>query len=151
MENTQMTQLKNIEAPDTIVIRFLEALEQQNYETISELLAPNIAYTNVSLPTFRGKKLVFSLIKTVLRKGTALQVKKLNVSFNGNVVLTERIDVVIIGPLHVGFWICGKFEVENGKITVWRDYFDWFNLGKGFVKGLLGLAIPTLRADIRNF
>lgn len=146
-----MTQLKNIETPDTIVNRFLEAVEQKNYETISELLAPNIAYTIVSLPTFRGKKLVFSLIKTVLRKGTALQVKKLNVSFNGNVVLTERIDVVIIGPLHVGSWVCGTFEVENGKITIWRDYFDWFNLGKGFVKGLLGLAIPTLRVDIHNF
>ena len=43
---------------------------------------------------------------------------------NGASVLTERTDVLVIGPVRMQFWVCGVFEVHNGRITLWRDYFD---------------------------
>ncbi|SKX36263.1 limonene-1,2-epoxide hydrolase [Mycobacteroides abscessus subsp. massiliense] len=34
---------------------------------------------------------------------------------------------------------------DDGKITLWRDYFDMFDMFKATVRGLVGIAIPALR------
>lgn len=46
---------------------------------------------------------------------------------DGTSVLTERTDAIIIGPFQAHFWVCGVFEVRDGRITLWRDYFDLFD------------------------
>lgn len=147
--NKQVTPLTTEETtPDAIVLRFLDALQQQDHDTIADLLSVDLRYTNVSLPTIRGGRLVSKIFKLALRKGTGFQVKNHNIAVNGNVVLTERTDVIIVGPLHVGLWVCGTFEVLDEKIVVWRDYFDWLNVGKGVVKGLAGVVVPKLRVTV---
>ena len=53
-----------------------------------------------------------------------------------NTVLTERTDVLVWHRLRVEFWVCGTFELRDGKILVWRDYFDNVDFFKGFVRGV---------------
>ena len=60
------------------------------------------------------------------------------VAADGAAVLTERTDALIFGPLRLQFWVCGVFEVHNGRITLWRDYFDFFDMLKATVRGLAG-------------
>jgi limonene-1,2-epoxide hydrolase len=43
------------------------------------------------------------------------------------------------------FWVCGTFEVHGGRITLWRDHFDLYDVVKGTVRGLLGAVVPSLR------
>jgi limonene-1,2-epoxide hydrolase len=71
---------------------------------------------------------VANLFELLLRRGTGFQVKIHSIATNGNTVMTERTDVINVGSLHVGFWVCGTFQVENGKIVLWRDYFDWWDI-----------------------
>ncbi|MGB6073792.1 MAG: limonene-1,2-epoxide hydrolase family protein, partial [Rhodococcus sp. (in: high G+C Gram-positive bacteria)] len=33
------------------------------------------------------------------------------------------------------FWVCGTFELRDGKVAVWRDYFDNVDFLKGLVRG----------------
>jgi limonene-1,2-epoxide hydrolase len=40
------------------------------------------------------------------------------------VVLTERVDRFMIKGKWVALPVMGTFEVVNGKIRAWRDYFD---------------------------
>ena len=40
------------------------------------------------------------------------------------VVLTERVDRFMINGKWVALPVMGTFEVVNGKIRAWRDYFD---------------------------
>jgi limonene-1,2-epoxide hydrolase len=40
------------------------------------------------------------------------------------VVLTERTDRFEIGGRWVELPVMGSFELRDGKITAWRDYFD---------------------------
>ena len=134
-------------AKDT-VLEFLHALEAQDHDTVEALLAPDVRYTNVSLPTLRGSKLVTGVIRRALRPGTGFAVKNHNIAVDGNTVMTERTDILKVGPLHIGFWVCGTFRVEDGQITLWRDYFDWWNITKGTVRGLAGVALPTLRPTL---
>lgn len=149
MKTALNSDLSNIQAQsEEIVERFLNALMQQDHVTISELLHPDIVYTNVSLPTFKGGKRVAGLIKLALSSARKLKVKNHQLVAKENIVLTERTDILEIGPLHIGFWVCGTFEVEDGKIILWRDYFDWLNVSKGLIRGFLGIGIKALRPKV---
>ncbi|PJG65421.1 limonene-1,2-epoxide hydrolase family protein [Acinetobacter seifertii] len=149
MKTALNSDVSNIQAQsEDIVERFLNALMQQDHVTISELLHPDIVYTNVSLPTFKGGKRVAGLIKLALSSVRKLKVKNHQLVAKENIVLTERTDILEIGPLHVGFWVCGTFEVEDGKIILWRDYFDWLNVSKGLIRGFLGIGIKALRPKV---
>ncbi|MDK4791029.1 MAG: limonene-1,2-epoxide hydrolase family protein [Acinetobacter sp.] len=149
MKTALNSDVSNIQAQsEEIVERFLNALMQQDHVTISELLHPDIVYTNVSLPTFKGGKRVAGLIKLALSNARKLKFKNHQLVAKENIVLTERTDILEIGPLHVGFWVCGTFEVEDGKIILWRDYFDWLNVSKGLIRGFLGIGIKALRPKV---
>ncbi|MCG8283318.1 nuclear transport factor 2 family protein [Acinetobacter seifertii] len=149
MKTALNSDVSNIQAQsEEIVERFLNALMQQDHVTISELLHPDIVYTNVSLPTFKGGKRVAGLIKLALSNARKLKVKNHQLVAKENIVLTERTDILEIGPLHIGFWVCGTFEVEDGKIILWRDYFDWLNVSKGLIRGFLGIGIKALRPKV---
>jgi len=133
------------------VTRFLKALEQQDHDTVAALLAPNVVYTNVSLPTITGGARVAKLMKFGLRKGTGFGVQNHRLAVSGEFVMTERTDLIKIGPLHMGFWVCGTFQVQQGQIILWRDYFDWGNVTLGAVRGIVGIVLPRLRATLPEF
>jgi limonene-1,2-epoxide hydrolase len=48
----------------------------------------------------------------------------LNIAANGSVVLTERVDVFKLPDKSIALPVMGAFEVTDGKIAAWRDYFD---------------------------
>ena len=67
----------------------------------------------------------------------------------GATVLNERTDVMVLGPFRLQFWVCGVFEVHDGRITLWRDYFDTFDFFvKAPVRGLIGILVPSLRPKL---
>ncbi|MCD6059728.1 MAG: hypothetical protein K0S16_39 [Moraxellaceae bacterium] len=136
------------ETPATVVTRFLQAMAEQDHGTVAALLAPDVQYTNVSLPTITGGERVAKVLRTALRPGVAFEVQTHSIAANGDTVLTERTDALKLGPLHLQFWVCGTFRVENGRITLWRDYFDWVDMGKAAVRGVLGIAVPKLRPTL---
>ncbi len=79
------------------------------------------------------------------RPGLAFEVAIHRTAADGVVVLNERTDVLAFGPVRLQFWVCGVFEVHDGRITLWRDYFDQFDFAKAVVRGLVGAVIPALR------
>jgi limonene-1,2-epoxide hydrolase len=47
-----------------------------------------------------------------------------NIAASGNTVLTERVDRFTIEGRAITLPVMGTFEIENGLICAWRDYFD---------------------------
>lgn len=127
-----------------IVERFLFALSDQDFATADDLLADDVAYQNVGLPTIHGRVRVVKLLSGMEGR-MAFEVKFHRNVAEGTTVLNERTDALVLGPLRMQFWVCGVFEIRDGKITLWRDYFDFFDFTKSFVRGLAGIAIPALR------
>lgn len=110
------------------------------------LLDDNIVYTNVSLPTVQGSRRVARIFNLALNRfGWGFEVETLNVAAAGSVVLTERIDALVIGPFRFQFWVMGRLEVREGRITVWRDYFDHHNVLMATMRAALGAVLPSLR------
>ena len=48
----------------------------------------------------------------------------------GNVVMNERVDSFVMGPKKISLPVAGVFEIQNGKIASWRDYFDLDSFNK---------------------
>jgi limonene-1,2-epoxide hydrolase len=124
---------------------FLYALQDEDFDTADSVLADNIVWQNVGVLTLRGRERIMK----IFRRGqgrAGFEVKIHRIAAEGNAVLTERTDALIFGPLRLQFWICGVFEVHGGRITLWRDYFDFFDFFvKAPLRGLAGILVPSLR------
>lgn len=125
---------------------FLNALQDGDYEAAEAALADDLVYENVGLPTIHGRARTMKLFRRMAGR-VAFEVKIHRIAADGAAVLTERTDALIFGPLRLQFWVCGVFEVHDGRITLWRDYFDFFDMFKATLRGLAGLAVPSLRAS----
>ena len=125
---------------------FLNALQDADYDAAEAALDDNLVYENVGLPTIHGRARAIKLFRRMDGR-VAFEVKIHRIAADDGSVLTERTDALIFGPLRLQFWVCGVFEVHNGRITLWRDYFDFFDMFKATLRGLAGLVVPSLRAS----
>lgn len=131
-----------------VVERFLDLLRRGDINAAAELLAVDVEYVNVGLPAVHGRERVRRLLQIALgRLGVGFEVYVHAISANGSTVLTERTDVLKLRRLRVQFWVCGRFDVRDSQIVVWRDYFDQMNIAAATIRGLLGTVFPGVRAQ----
>ena len=128
-----------------IVATFLYALQDEDFDTAEALVSEDLVWQNVGLTKMRGRRRIMKLFRS--GEGRAgFEVKIHHIATDGNSVLTERTDALIFGPLRLQFWVCGTFEVQDGLITVWRDYLDAFDFFvKAPLRALAATVVPSLR------
>lgn len=132
--------------PAMVVERFLDRLRTADVDGAVDLLALDVVYENKGLPTVHSRERVRSLFHALNRAGIGVEVYVHLISADGESVLTERTDALTWGRLRTQFWVCGRFDVRDGEIVVWRDYFDHLTILAATLRGLLGIAIPAVRA-----
>jgi limonene-1,2-epoxide hydrolase len=146
---------KGHSTPTQVVERFLELLRRGDVDGAVELLAVDVVYENVGLPTVYGRERVRRVFRATLgRSKSGFDVYMHAIaegsseggSEGSSTVLTERTDVLKVRGLHVQLWVCGRFDVEDGQIVLWRDYFDQMTSLAATARGLLGLVVPAVRA-----
>jgi limonene-1,2-epoxide hydrolase len=142
----QVDQQGGATTPTIVVERFLELLRGADLDRAFLLLAPDVEYTNVSLPSVHGRERVRQLFRAGYERGGGFEVYMHTISAAGPSVLTERTDVLKLGRLRVQLWVCGRFDVRDGQIVLWRDYFDWLNATVAVLRGLLGVFFPPVRS-----
>ena len=91
------------------------------------------------------RRRTMKLFAGMQKPSMGFDVKFHRVAADGNTVLTERTDALIFGGVRLNFWVCGVFEVREGRITLWRDYFDLFDMTKALARGLAGAVVPALQ------
>jgi limonene-1,2-epoxide hydrolase len=134
-------------SPVALVRQFLNLLAADDLDAAVSLLATDVDYINVSMPTIHGRERVRKVLGAAMGISSAgFEVYFHSISAEDGVVLTERTDVLTLGPFRAQFWVCGRFDVRGGEIVVWKDYFDWVNVTLAMVRGLVGAVIPALRA-----
>ncbi|WP_375500271.1 limonene-1,2-epoxide hydrolase family protein [uncultured Jatrophihabitans sp.] len=143
--STSRNPLTTPTAPRDVVEAFLDALADSDLERASELIAENIDYVNVGLPVIRGRERVLRALALMDRPSASFEVYVHAISVNGPTVLTERTDVLSFGRFRSQFWVTGRFDVVDGRITLWRDSFDYLDVLRASVRGLAAMAVPALR------
>lgn len=133
--------------PTAVVEQFIDHLRTvTDNDAAVGLLAEDVVYENSWLPTVRGRERVRNVFQALLRIGTEVEMHVHAISADGPTVLTERTDVLQWGRLRIQFWICGRFDVHEGQIVLWRDYYDPLAILAATLRGLLGTVVPAARA-----
>lgn len=127
-----------------VVREFLLALQDDDLDRSLSYLSDDVQWVNVSLPTVRGKRAVERILRGSQKIGGGFRVYFHAIAAEGDIVLTERTDAITLGRFDQRFWVTGRFEIENGKIKLWRDSFDWADLTIGLLRGLAGMVSPRL-------
>jgi limonene-1,2-epoxide hydrolase len=140
----------NRRTPKAVVMGFLHAMEEGDPEDVLSFAADGIVYSNVSLPTIRGKDRFARAVRAYNRYNMGFQVVVHRIAEDGSSVLTERTDALTAGPFRAQFWVCGVFEVHDGQVTLWRDYFDWRDVLLATMRGILGVVFLPLRAEFSD-
>ena len=90
------------------------------------MLAEDVLYDNVPFPDISGRENVRKFHRDFGIGNTfTVDWKVVQIAAAGNVVLNERIDIFLHeNGGRITLPVMGTVTVENGMITVWRDYFD---------------------------
>ena len=116
--------------PTQVVLDFLKALETPGGfpQAIRDYFTDKTRYLNVGMSDTTGIPDTVQFVEGFMASTTAsyMTVDMLALAETGNKVLTERIDHLrnADGEAVLSLAVMGIFEVEGGKITGWRDYFD---------------------------
>ena len=121
---------------ESIVRSFFGLLERGEAETAVALLHDDIEWRNTGLPTVRGRR-VAGMLRDMEKRRVRFSAEFHHVAADGNVVLTDRTDLLRIGRWETTFWVRGTFEVVDGKIRLWDDAFSWGDFTRGSVGGLV--------------
>ena len=106
-----------------IVMSFIDAWNNMDWDAATALLTDDIVWDNVPMETIKGKETVDAAMRGMAPEAVDWVV--LSIAENGEKVLTERIDNFDMpGGKRVELPVMGTFIITNGKISLWRDYFD---------------------------
>ena len=104
-------------------------------QAFRDYFTPATVWENVGMATTTGPEEAIGLMANFeAQLGiVTMTVDNLAIAAQGNKVLTERIDHLLRpdGSEAMAARVMGIFEVENGKISAWRDYFDTAGMAGG--------------------
>ena len=112
-------------SPLETVKGFLKDMEALDYGAPARWMSADCDYLNPPpLPPVRGPEAVRGLLEPFFAPVEENVFQVLREAENGGQVLIERLDRHRLGDRWVELPVTGLFQVEGGKITYWRDYFD---------------------------
>lgn len=109
-------------SPEETVKAFVAAWNALDDVRIYGLLAHDVVYHNMPLAPVTGLEAVRAYLAAW--PVDECEWELLNIASHGEVVLTERIDRFCRGADRIVVPVMGAFEVRDGRIVQWRDYFD---------------------------
>jgi limonene-1,2-epoxide hydrolase len=107
-----------------LVLRFLKDFESMDFDAALASLAPDVEYTNIPMGSVAGHQGVRSVLEPFFAPIHENQFVVLRSAATDDVVVIERVDRHRLDHGWRELPVVGVFEVRNGLITVWRDYFD---------------------------
>ena len=107
-----------------LVTDFCRAWSNRNIEELVAYFSEDAVYHNMPMPPMKGKPAIQAILNQIIAPASAIEFEIRHVAESGNVVFTERIDRFHMGGKKVELPVAGVFEIKDGKIVAWRDYFD---------------------------
>jgi limonene-1,2-epoxide hydrolase len=110
--------------PSEIVTAFIKAIEAKDLDSAMALVALDCEYDNVPMGKVYGVDEIRGILERVVDRSDLVEWVVFRQAAAGPIVFNERLDRFKIGDKLVELPVAGVFEVTDGKLTLWRDYFD---------------------------
>jgi limonene-1,2-epoxide hydrolase len=122
--------------PSDVVDTFIARITALDYDGAFELVADDVEYDNVPIGKVQGPDGIRSVFSQLDGMTDGMEWIVHRQAATGPVVMNERTDRFRNGTKWAGVAVAGVFEVHDGRITLWRDYFDM----NAMTEAMTGLA-----------
>ena len=109
---------------EQVVNDFIAAVGRKDQDAAMALVAEDCYYDNVPIGDMRGHEKMLEFLGPMFRSKGPVEFEVHRQTATGNTVMNERTDRFEMKGKSIALPVVGVFEVENEKITFWRDYFD---------------------------
>src|SRR6516162_5190232 len=110
--------------PIETVTQFCDQVAGGDAAKAADFFSDDAVYHNIPLDPVTGRDAIRDTIGMFLGMADKVWFDTLHIVSDGPLVVTERIDHFVMGDRDIALPVMGAFEVNDGKITAWRDYFD---------------------------
>lgn len=114
--------------PDAVVRHFISLLVSRDIDQAATMVSSDFEYDNVPMGKAFGPQGLRDTLTGFFGMCTGIDWEIVRQASTGNtdhaVVLNERNDRFEIHGRWTSLPVAGVFEINNGLITLWRDYFD---------------------------
>src|SRR5207253_3241971 len=108
-----------------VVRRFCdEWAKGPDLDALLDYFTDDAVYHNIPVAPVSGRDAIRSTIEMFTGGVRRIEFRMLNIAADDGIVLTERVDVFVLPNVTIELPVMGTFEVRDGKIAAWRDYFD---------------------------
>lgn len=114
----------------SIIREFIAAWSRLDASELAGYFTADGVYYNMPAQPVVGRENVERMIRGFIASWTETNWDVLNLVASGDVVIAERLDRTKAGDKTVDLPCVGVFEMQDGKIKVWRDYFDMATYGR---------------------
>jgi limonene-1,2-epoxide hydrolase len=112
------------EAPIDVVRRFCEAWSELDVDALMTFFTDDAVYHNMPIAPVTGRDAIRTTIEGFARGAERIEFRIVAAVSEGTLVFTERVDVFMMPGATVELPVAGVFELKDGRIAAWRDYFD---------------------------
>jgi limonene-1,2-epoxide hydrolase len=116
---------------EQIVRDFIAAWSRLDADELVTYFTADGTYYNMPIAPVTGQANLREFIHNFLKSWEKTDWEILNIVSQGDLVIAERVDRTVVGDRKVDLPCVGVFEMQDGKIAVWRDYFDLATFTKG--------------------
>ncbi len=109
---------------EKLVTDFCVAWSKLNVDEILGYLTEDCFYHNIPMEPLVGHAAIRGFAEPFLKDAQSAVFEIKHTTSAGNVVMNERVDTFVMGPKTISLPVAGIFEITDGKISAWRDYFD---------------------------
>ncbi len=111
-------------AAEDIVNEFMARIQRMDLDAACELVSDDVEYDNVPMGMVSGPDGIKSILGPMVGMLDEVDWVVHRQIASDTLVLNERTDRFGKGGKWMDLPVAGVFEVHDGKITLWRDYFD---------------------------
>ncbi len=110
--------------PAETVDEFIRRITSDDLEGALDLCSDDLEYDNVPMPTLHGTEAARGFLAGMVGEGVRTAWTVHRQVATEDTVFNERTDEFWFGDTHVALPVAGVFVVRDGRIALWRDYFD---------------------------
>ena len=103
---------------------FCEAWTRMDVDELVAYFTDDAVYHNIPMEAAVGRDAIRQLLTGMGAMISAIRFEVHRQVANGSVVMNERTDHITMGDKPIALPVVGVFEIDNGRIRAWRDYFD---------------------------
>ena len=109
---------------ENIVNEFCKAISRKNLDELLTYFSDDAVFQPMMMEPAKGKAAIRAALASFTDTAESVQFKVLVSATVGNRVMNERADTLVRAGKKAEVPAAGVFEIKEGKISAWRDYFD---------------------------